>query len=63
MDIKPLYKAGKAVAVEINMWDKTILVNIFTPVTENLEMAKFTLSRETQVIKIVDASDYTLKKG
>lgn len=62
MDINPLYRAGTAVAVETTMRDKTMLATIFASVTQNLEMAKFTLSQETPVIQIVDASDYPLKK-
>lgn len=62
MDINPLYKTGTAVAVETNLRDKTMLASIFTSVTQNLEMAKFTLSQETPVIQIVDAPMYPLKK-
>lgn len=55
MDINPLYKTGTAVAVETTVRDKTMLATIFASVTQNLEMAKFTLSQETPVIQIVDA--------
>lgn len=55
MDINPLYKTGTAVAVETTIRDKTMLATIFASVTQNLEMAKFTLSQETPVIQIVDA--------
>ncbi len=56
MDINPLYKAGTAVALETTVRDKTMLATIFASVTQNLEMAKFTLSQETPVIQIVDES-------
>lgn len=55
MDINPLYKAGTAIASETTIRDKTMLATIFASVTQNLEMAKFTLSQETPVIQIVDA--------
>ncbi len=55
MDINPLYKTGTAVAVETTVRDKTMLATIFASVTQNLEMAKFTLSQETPVIQIVDS--------
>lgn len=54
MDINPLYKTGTAVAVETTVRDKTMLATIFASVTQNLEMAKFTLSQETPIIQIVD---------
>jgi uncharacterized protein involved in exopolysaccharide biosynthesis len=62
MDINPLYRAGTAVAVETTMRDKTMLSAIFASVTQNLELAKFTLSQETPVIQIVDSSNFPLKK-
>jgi hypothetical protein len=62
MDINPLYKAGTAVAVETSTRDKTILVTMFGEITKNLELAKFTLSQETPVIQVVDASGMPLKK-
>jgi len=55
MDINPLYKTGTSVAVETTIRDKTMLATIFASVTQNLEMAKFTLSQETPVIQIVDS--------
>lgn len=54
MDINPLYKTGTAVAVETTVRDKTMLATIFASVTQNLELAKFTLSQETPVIQVVD---------
>lgn len=62
MDINPLYKTGTAVAVETTVRDKTMLATIFASVTQNLEMAKFTLSQETPVIQIVDAPILPLNK-
>lgn len=62
MDINPLYKTGTAVAVETTVRDKTMLATIFASVTQNLEMAKFTLSQETPVIQIVDSSNFPLKR-
>lgn len=62
MDINPLYKTGTAVAVETTVRDKTMLATIFASVTQNLEMAKFTLSQETPVIQIVDAPIFPLNK-
>ncbi|OYY99413.1 MAG: hypothetical protein B7Y37_14175 [Sphingobacteriia bacterium 28-36-52] len=61
MDINPLYKTGTSVAVETTLRDKTLLSNIFASVTQNLEMAKFTLSQETPVIQIIDAPVLPLK--
>ncbi len=61
MDINPLYRTGTAVAVETTVRDKTMLATIFASVTQNLEMAKFTLSQETPVIQIVDKSIFPLK--
>jgi len=54
MDINPLYRTGTSVAVETTLRDKTLLATIFANVSQNLEMAKFTLSQETPVIQIVD---------
>lgn len=62
MDINPLYKTGTAVAVETTGRDKTMLATIFASVTQNLEMAKFTLSQETPVIQVVDAPLLPLNK-
>lgn len=62
MDINPLYKTGTAVAVETTVRDKTMLATIFASITQNLEMAKFTLSQETPVIQIVDAPILPLNK-
>jgi hypothetical protein len=62
MDINPLYKTGTAVAFETTIRDKTMLATIFASVVQNLELAKFTLSQETPVIQIVDASGFPLKK-
>ena len=54
MDINPLYKTNTSVGLESNTRDKTLLATIFASVTQNLELAKFTLSQETPVIQIVD---------
>lgn len=54
MDINPLYRTGTTVAVETTVRDKTMLATIFASVTQNLELAKFTLSQETPVIQVVD---------
>ncbi|MBH2005691.1 MAG: hypothetical protein I8H66_13490 [Sphingobacteriia bacterium] len=62
MDINPLYRTGTAVAVETTVRDKTMLATIFASVTQNLEMAKFTLSQETPVIQIVDVPIFPLNK-
>lgn len=62
MDINPLYRTGTTVAVESTLRDKTLLSTIFASVTQNLEMAKFTLNQETPVIQIVDAPVLPLKK-
>lgn len=62
MDINPLYKTGTSVALETTVRDKSMLVSIFTSVTQNLEMAKFTLSQETPVIQIVDSPVLPLNK-
>lgn len=61
MDINPLYRTSTSVAVESTLRDKTLLSTIFASVTQNLEMAKFTLSQETPVIQIVDAPVLPLK--
>lgn len=62
MDINPLYRANSIVANETTGRDKNILASIFVSVTQNLEMAKFTLSQETPDIQIVDAPFLPLKK-
>ncbi|WP_026764074.1 GumC domain-containing protein [Sediminibacterium salmoneum] len=63
MDINPLYQTKNTVAVETTLRDKTMLTTIFSAVTQNLEMAKFTLSQETPVIQIVDAPILPLKRS
>lgn len=62
MDLNPLYKTKANVAIETTLRDKTLLATIFANVTQNLEMAKFTLSQETPVIQIIDAPNFPLKK-
>lgn len=62
MDINPLYLTGTTIASETTVRDKTMLAAIFASVTQNLEIAKFTLSQETPVIQIVDSSSFPLKK-
>ena len=62
MDINPLYRTGAAIATETTMRDKTMLATIFASVTQNLEMAKFTLSQETPAIQIVDTPILPLNK-
>lgn len=61
MDINPLYRTNSAVDVESTLRDKTLLATIFASVTQNLEIAKFTLSQETPVIQIIDEPIYPLK--
>lgn len=61
MDINPLYKQNSVVANETTMRDKTMLATIFSSVTQNLEIAKFTLSQETPVIQIIDNPIYPLQ--
>lgn len=63
MDINPLYKTGSNVALEMTIRDKTLLSTIFASVTQNLEVAKFTLSQETPVIQIIDAPALPLYKN
>lgn len=62
MDINPLYKTETNVAMESTIRDKTLLATIFASVTQNLEIAKFTLSQETPVIQIVDSPLLPLKE-
>lgn len=62
MDINPLYKTQTNVEIESTIRDKTLLATIFASVTQNLEIAKFTLSQETPVIQIVDAPLLPLKQ-
>jgi hypothetical protein len=62
MDINPLYRSGTTVAVESTMRDKTMLATIFASATQNLAMAKFTLSQETPVIQIIDSSNFPLER-
>lgn len=61
MDINPLYRTNSAVEVESTLRDKTLLATIFASVTQNLELAKFTLSQETPVIQIIDEPGFPLK--
>jgi len=61
LDINPLYKSNSIVATENTIRDKTMLSTIFAAATQNLELAKFTLSQETPVIQIVDAPLLPLK--
>lgn len=63
MDINPLYRASNLVATETTVRDKTMLATIFSSVTQNLEIAKFTLSQETPVIQVVDSARFPLKKN
>ncbi|MBX9780047.1 MAG: hypothetical protein K2X26_06855 [Chitinophagaceae bacterium] len=60
MDINPLYKANTIIATETTVRDKTMLAAIFGSLTQNLELAKFTLSQETPVIQIIDNVYYPL---
>lgn len=62
MDINPIFRAGSVVATETTLRDKTMLATVFASVTQNLELAKFTLSQETPVIQVVDKPMYPLKK-
>lgn len=62
MDINPIYRTGTSVAVETVQRDKTLLATIFASVTQNLEIAKFTLSQETPVIQIIDNPEFPLPK-
>jgi hypothetical protein len=48
--------------VETDIRDKTMLATIFASVAQNLEIEKFTLSQETPVIQILDASVFPLQK-
>lgn len=61
MDINPLYRTSTSVAVETTLRDKALLSTIFASVTQNLEIAKFTLSQETPVIQIIDSPVLPLK--
>lgn len=61
MDLNPLYKTGNTVKMETTMRDKTMLGSIFASVTQNLEIAKFTLNQETPVIQIIDSPTFPLK--
>lgn len=63
MDINPLYRAGSMVKTETTIRDKTLLATIFAQVTQNLELAKFTLSQETPVIQIVDYPYFPLRRN
>jgi hypothetical protein len=62
MDINPLFRTNTSVAVETTIRDKALLSTIFSSVTQNLEMAKFTLSQETPVIQVVDSPILPLYK-
>jgi uncharacterized protein involved in exopolysaccharide biosynthesis len=62
MDINPMYRTGTTVAVESTLRDKNMLASIFATVTQNLEMAKFTLSQETPLIQIIDYPILPLNK-
>ena len=62
-DINPLYKTQMAVATELTVRDKTMLLAVYGEVIKNLELAKFTLSQETPVIQVVDSSYFPLKKN
>ena len=62
MDINPLYRTNQNVSVETILRDKALLLSIYTTVSQNLEMAKFSLSQETPVIQVVDAPILPLKK-
>lgn len=62
MDLNPLYKTQTSVAMETTLRDKALLTTIFANVTQNLEMAKFTLSQETPVIQIIDSPNFPLKR-
>lgn len=62
MDINPLYKTNPSVAYEASLRDKSLLGAIFASVTQNLELAKFTLSQETPVIQIIDRPVLPLEK-
>ncbi len=62
MDINPLFRTNTNVAVETTMRDKTLLSTIFASVTQNLEIAKFTLSQETPVIQMIDTPFLPLKR-
>lgn len=62
MDINPIYKTNNLVAYESTIRDKSMLATIYATVTQNLEMAKFTLSQETPVIQIIDSPNTPLKQ-
>jgi hypothetical protein len=62
MDINPLFKVNSNVATEATAREKALLSTIFASVTQNLELAKFTLSQETPVIQIIDSPILPLKK-
>lgn len=62
MDINPLYRTNTVIATETTTRDKTMLATIFASVTQNLEIAKFTLSQETPVIQVIDAPTIPLKQ-
>jgi hypothetical protein len=61
VDINPALKTA-LVTSEISSREKMMLATIFGEVVKNLELAKFTLSQETPVIQIVDASYLPLTK-
>lgn len=63
MDINPLFKTQNTIDYEITTRDKSMLSSIFMTASQNLEMAKFTLSQETPVIQIVDKPVMPLSKN
>lgn len=62
MDVNPLYKASNLIQNESVTRDKALLSTIFASVSQNLEVAKFTLSQETPVVQIIDNQNFPLKK-
>ena len=56
------YSFDSGFGVETDIRDKTMLATIFASVAQNLEIEKFTLSQETPVIQILDASVFPLQK-
>ncbi|MCX6206524.1 MAG: hypothetical protein NTZ19_09770 [Bacteroidetes bacterium] len=62
IDINDFYRTNAAVATETATRDKSLLASIFASVTQNLEVAKFTLSQETPVIQILDGPVLPLKE-
>lgn len=62
IDINPVFNVEK-VRSEISFRDKTMLATIFTEVVKNLEIQKATLTQETPLVQIIDATDFPLKKN